>query len=326
MIFDGHGDIWTDITMKRLKGEKNIIKNHHLDRFKKGDMLGGIFVIWVDPPYDKEPEKRTLEIIQNMSSEILDNQDILKIVKTYDDFQRARQEEKLAVIIGMEGLSGIGDRVDLIDSLYLLGVRHMALSWNEENHLATGVLGDPERGLTELGFKAVRLMEKRGIIIDTAHANEKTFWDIMEASKGPIINSHSNSRVLCDHPRNLWDDQIKEIAKRGGLIGINAFNEFIDLDRKYQDINHLVKHINHMVGLVGIDHLAFGFDFFHYLKTDTIDSFVDDVNIGTRGLEDISKAGDLIKLLKKEGYSKEDIEKISYKNYERLFKEILKKD
>lgn len=323
MIFDGHGDIWTDVTLNRSKARKNIIKNEHLNRFKKANMIGGIFVIWVDPPYDKNPQARTLEIIEHMSSEIMENLDILKIVRNTEDFDGALSEDKLAVLIGMEGLSGIGDRVNLINTLYLLGVRHMALTWNEENLLATGVKGSPNRGLTKLGIDAVKLMEKLGIIIDLAHANDKTFWDVYENTKGPIINSHSNSRKLCDVARNIPDDQIKAIAKRGGLVGLNSFNEFVHVDREKQDIIHLAKHLDHLVEVAGIDHVSFGFDFFHYLKTDTIDSFVDDVNIGTKGFETVEKVPDLIDILYSKGYTKSDIEKISYKNYYRIIQNVL---
>lgn len=322
MIFDGHGDIWTDVTLKRSKGKRYIIKNMHLDRFKKGRMIGGIFVIWVDPPYDEDPQSRTLEIIEHMSSEIMENQDILKIVKNTKDFDQALAEGKLAVVIGMEGLSGIGDRVNLINALYLLGVRHMSLTWNEENLLATGVNGNPDRGLTEKGIQAVKLMEKLGIIVDLAHANDKTFWDIYENTTGPIINSHSNSRVLCNVPRNISDKQIRAISERGGLVGLNSFNEFVHLDRDKQDIYHLASHLDHMVEIAGIEHVSFGFDFFHYLKTDTIDSFVEDVNIGTKGFETIEKISDFIDILCSRGYTKEDIEKISYKNYYRIMKEV----
>lgn len=323
MIFDGHGDIWTDVTLKRSKGAKDVIRNMHLDRFKEGNMIGGIFVIWVDPPYDENFQARTLEIIEYMSTEIMENLDILKIVKCTDDFDRALKEDKLAVIIGMEGLSGIGDRVGLINALYLLGVRHMSLTWNEENLLATGVKGNPDRGLTEKGLDAVKLMEKLGIIIDVAHANDKTFWDIYENTTVPIINSHSNARALCNVPRNISDNQMKAIAKRGGLIGLNSFNEFIHLDREKQDIRHLVNHLDHMVEIAGIDHVGFGFDFFHYLKTNTIDSFVDDVNIGTKGFETVAQVPNLIDILYNRGYTKENIEKISYKNYYRIMKKIL---
>ncbi len=114
-------------------------------------MLGGIFIIWIDPDNDIDPRTQTLEIIEYMGTEIMENQDILKIVKSTEDFNAALEGgDKLAVIIGMEGLSGIGDNIDLINTLYLLGgVRHMSLTWNEENPLATGVKGNTNRGLTK---------------------------------------------------------------------------------------------------------------------------------------------------------------------------------
>jgi membrane dipeptidase len=198
----------------------------------------------------------------------------------------------------------------------------MSLTWNEENPLATGVRGNPNRGLTEKGIQAVKLMEKLGIIIDLAHANDKTFWDVYENTTGPIVNSHSNSRALCNVPRNISDKQIRAISERGGLVGLNSFNEFVHLDRDKQDIYHLASHLDHMVEIAGIEHVSFGFDFFHYLKTDTIDSFVEDVNIGTKGFETIEKISDFIDILCSRGYTKEDIEKISYKNYYRIMKEV----
>ena len=104
-------------------------------------------------------------------------------------------------------------------------------------------MGNPDRGLTEKGIQAVKLMEKLGIIVDLAHANDKTFWDIYENTTGPIINSHSNSRALCNVPRNISDKQIKAISERGGLVGLNSFNEFVHLDRDKQDIYHLASHL-----------------------------------------------------------------------------------
>jgi len=324
MIFDGHGDIWTDVAQRRKKGHRNIIKNVHLDRFKKGNMLGGIFIIWIDPDNDIDPRTQTLEIIEYMGTEIMENQDILKIVKSTEDFNAALEEDKLAVIIGMEGLSGIGDNVDLINTLYLLGVRHVSLTWNEENPLATGVKGNTNRGLSKKGIEAVQLMEKLGIIVDTAHANDKTFWDIYENTTGPIINSHSNARALCNVPRNITDDQIKAIAERGGLIGLNTFNEFVHIDKDKRDINNLANHLDYLVELVGIDHVGFGFDFFDYLEEDSMESFVEDKKtLSAKGIETIVKVPELIDILYNRGYSKEDIDKISYRNFYRIIEEVL---
>lgn len=324
MIFDGHGDIWTDVAQRRSKGHRDIIKNVHLDRFKKGNMIGGIFVIWIDPDNGIDPREQTLEIIEYMGTEIIENQDILKIVKSPENFNQAIKEDKLAIIIGMEGLSGIGDNVDLINTLYLLGVRHMSLTWNEENPLATGVKGNTNRGLTKKGIEAVQLMEKLGIIIDTAHANDKTFWDIYENTTGLIINSHSNARALCNVPRNLTDDQIKAIAEKDGLIGLNTFNEFVHTNKDKRDILHLANHLDYLVELAGIDHVGFGFDFFDYLEEDSMESFVEDEKVlSANGIETMAQVPDLIDILYSRGYSREDIEKISYRNFQRIIEKTL---
>lgn len=323
MIFDCHGDIWTDVTVQKSKGMENVIRNRHLDRLIKGNIIGGIFVLWIDPPHDKTPGKRLIEMIGATATEIMGNQDILRIILEKEDFNKALEEEKLAVVIGAEGLSGIGDNIDLINALYMFGLRHASLTWNEENLLATGARGNPERGLTVLGEKAVNLMEELGIIIDVSHANDKTFWDIYEKTTKPFIASHSNCRALCDVNRNLSDEQLKAISDRGGLVGLNSFNEFVHLDKEKQDLKHLVNHLDHLVEIMGVDHVCFGFDFFDFLENDTTDDFVEGDTIGTLGFENAYETQDLIDEMIKRGYSKEDIEKISYKNFHRIIKELI---
>ncbi len=323
MLFDIHGDIGTDVTVKRQKGLKNVIRDYHLERFKKGNMAGGIFVIWIDPPHDERPKERLHESIKAMSTEIWENQDILKVIYNKDDFYQAVKGNKFAVLLGLEGLSGIGEDVEWIYTLYQLGFRHATLTWNEQNALATGARGDVNRGLTTLGKDAIKIMESLGMILDVSHANDKTFWDVYNATTKPFIASHSNSRALCDVPRNLTDDQIKAIGEKDGLIGINAFNEFIHQDRDKRTVDYLINHIEHIVNLIGIDHVALGFDFFEYIENDTSDTFTDDPYVGTLGIEDISKGNNLVAKLGERGFSKEDIEKIGYKNFLNLMDRVL---
>lgn len=323
MIFDIHGDIWTDVTVRRLSGEKEVIKNHHLDRFKKGNMLGGIFVVWADPPHDKTPGKRLFESMKAMSAEIHDSRDILQVIYNSKDFYRSIEDKKLAVMLGLEGLSGIDDDIEKLYPLYQFGFRHVSLTWNEENKLATGVGGDVNRGLSKEGIEAVKLINKLGMILDVSHLNEKSFWDVYKASDKPFVASHSNARSLCDVPRNLWDDQIKAIGEKGGLIGINAFNEFVHVDSEKRTVDFLIKHIEHIADLIGIDKIALGFDFFEYLEGDTTDEFTEEPYKGTIGLEDISETNNLIKGLEKRGFSKEYIEGLSYKNFMNYIDKIM---
>jgi len=324
MLIDIHGDIWTDVTVKRSLGEKDIIKRYHLERFKKGHMAGGTFILWIDPPYDERPKERFLESVKYMCQEIWENQDILKVIHSSKDFYSAVDDGKLAVLLGMEGLSCLGDDPEGIYALYQLGFRQMSLTWNEQNAFATGVKGDEERGLTQLGKRAISIMENLGIILDVSHANDKTFWDICKVATKPIIASHSNARALCPVKRNITDEQIKAIGESGGLVGINAFNEFIHTDRDKRNVDYLVNHIEYIVDLIGIDHVAFGFDFFEYLEEDTSQTFIEDPYRGTPGIEDISKAPNLMRKLQERGFSKEDIEKMSYRNFLNLMDRVLK--
>ncbi|MFR2389271.1 dipeptidase, partial [Intestinibacter bartlettii] len=180
MIFDCHSDLFTDVTVKMLKGEKDIIKNHYLDELKNANLIGGIYVIWIDPPYDKCPQKRVKQVVECLTEEINSNSDIIKQIKQFSDFEVALKQDKLSVLVGMEGLSYIGEDVDMLHYFYdVVGARHASLTWNEQNALATGVGGDPLRGLTDSGKNAVRKLEELKMILDVSHANEKSFWDIM---------------------------------------------------------------------------------------------------------------------------------------------------
>lgn len=230
--------------------------------------------------------------------------------------------DRFAIVIGSEGLSYIGTNINLINALYLLGVRHATLTWNEENELATGAKGNPDRGLTKFGVEAVQRLEELGMIVDVSHANDKTFWDIYNVATKPFIASHSNCRALCNAPRNLTDEQLKAIKEKGGVVGLNAFADFVADDPKDRDIEHLVNHLDHMVEVMGIDHVGLGFDFDDYLTGETL-SFFAEGDVSTIGFENITKVPVLIKLLEKRGYSKEDIEKIKYKNFLRIIKQIL---
>ena len=323
MIFDSHADIWTDVTMMRQRGDRDIFKKKHLDKYITGGVNSGIFVIWIDPPFDINPKKRVLEIIENMSVEILENKDILVIAKNYDELITGIENDKLSIIIGMEGLSFIGDNIDWINTMYMFGARHASLTWNEENDLATGVRGNPDRGLTSLGEKAIKRIEDLGIILDVSHLNDKSFWDVAKIASKPLIASHSNCRTLCNNKRNLTDDQLRFIKEINGVVGLNAFSDFVSDIKEDRDLLHLADHIDHMVDIMGIDHIGFGFDFCDYLEGDTMSSFAEEESANTRNFEDITKVPSLIDELRSRGYKDSDIEKISYKNYFRIIKEIL---
>lgn len=324
MNFDAHCDIWTDITYHYLNGETDIFRKYHYERLKKGQIEGGIFVIWNDPPYDETPLERTRQMMEAIAHEEYFSEDILKVARNYDEIVRAKQSGKMYTLIGLEGLKSIGEDVDMIDEFYKFGARHAGLTWNEQNDLATGAKADENRGLTDKGREAVKRIEKLGMILDVSHLNDKSFWDLMGVATGPVVASHSNCRAICNHKRNLLDDQLKVISETGGIVGINSFNELVHLDEKEQTVEMLVKHLSRMVDVMGIDHVGFGFDFCEFLQGDALSSFSSQSNPYTIGLEDASQVPNVITEMKRVGFNQEEIEKIAYKNWHRVIKQVIK--
>ncbi len=315
MIFDAHSDTLTDFTNKILKGENNIFKKYHYQNFIKGKIEGSIFVIWVEKENYNRAVDRVKEIQSSLKKELEYCNDVIKIVKSYDEIIEAKKANKIYIILGFEGLISIGDNLDIIDNYYEYGIRHASLTWNEENSLATGIRGDSNRGLTALGKKAIKKMNDNGIIIDVSHLNDKSFFDCLDTTEKPIIASHSNSRKLCNHMRNLTDEQLKAIRDLNGVVGLNSYKEFIDSDKTKQNIDRAIDHIKYIAEKIGVDHIGLGFDYNEYLDDDDT-PFIE-------GLENASKSYSIIEKLEKNGFNKEEIEKIAYKNFHRIIKEIL---
>ncbi|KUO74344.1 MAG: peptidase M19 [Clostridia bacterium BRH_c25] len=321
-ILDSHSDILTDVTIRRLGGETDIFRKYHVDRLRKGNVKGLILVVWVDPPHTDNPARRVLDVLGATFEEIEDMKEFAGIVYKACDMDEIQSSGRIPIVLGMEGLSGLGGNASLMIMLHKLGIRHASLTWNEENEFATGISSkNTDRGITEQGIKVVKMMEALGMIVDVSHANEKTFWDICEHTEKPFIASHSNVYKLCSVPRNLKDDQIKAIAQRGGVIGINAWPDFVD--KESPSLEKLVLHIDYIADMVGIDHIGFGFDFCDFLNGNTTVSFQEGETTASSDIEDASKIPKLIKLLKKKGYNTQDIEKIAYKNMENIIKKLI---
>lgn len=321
MVFDAHSDIWTDVTVRRLRGEKDVFRRRHLDRLRKGRIDGAIFVIWADPPNDRRPYDRNLEFMQAIREEACEAEDILAIVKNCEGAEQARAEGKFYAFIGLEGLSGVGDKLERIDEYYAFGARHASLTWNEQNMLATGVGGDPDRGLTELGKKAVRKIQGNHMLLDVSHLNEKSFWDLVSMAGCPVVASHSNCKALCGAPRNLTDDQLRAIGDLGGVVGVNAFGEFIDEDPAGRTAAKLAEHVCHITDLIGVEHVGMGFDFSEFLDRETVQSFSGQNVNPTIGLENASHVPGFVAAIREAGFSGKEVGMISSGNFHRVLEE-----
>ena len=196
-----------------------------------------------------------------------------------------------------------------------LGIRMGSLTWNDENALATGAKGNPEHGLSELGERLIGKMNELKMIVDVSHANEKTFWDIMKMNPRAVVATHSNAYALCDHYRNLKDEQLMEIKKRDGLVGMNAARYFVSRNSEEQTVLMLAKHARYIADLIGVEHVACGFDFMDFCEGGE-DAVIE-------GLGNASQGNQYIAALHEVGFNDEEVKLICGGNFERFLKKYL---
>ncbi len=310
-IFDLHADIGWDILSKHEQGRTHVLREEHLPKLIKGEVLGVGIASYFEGSEDWD---RMQKMVLAARQEIEENLDSVTWIKSKTDLEETGKPQ---VVMTVEGMCGIRDQAEeKIQWLYDQGVRIASLCWNDENALATGVKGTVTRGLTEEGRKAVRKMDELGMILDVSHTNEKTFWDMVEVVRGPLIATHSNTRALCEVHRNLTDQQIMAIAAKGGVIGLNAARNFIDSNPEHQDALHLAAHGRYIADLVGVEHLAVGFDF--------MDFFEDHATSMGTDLISALQAQNLIRGLRAQGFSEGECQVISYDNALRILRQTLK--
>lgn len=309
-IFDLHADIGADVLSQHHSGKENVLLTRHSDKCLKGEVSAIAMASFFS---GKETYEEMQEMILTLENE-LENQQVWKRVLSSQDLNN---ESPLA-LMSVEGMCGIREHeTEAIAWMYEHGIRLASLCWNEENALATGVKGNPERGLSEMGRHVISKMDELHMVIDVSHANEKTFWDILDCAKGLVIATHSNAYALCDHPRNLKDEQIKALAARGGLIGMNSCAYFIDHDLTKVNVDALAKHAAYIKELVGIDHLACGFDFMDFFGEEDAAYTICD-------MKNASYAQNFIQALKNNHFSDSEIKKIAYQNVIDRFSKYLR--
>ncbi|SNX54550.1 dipeptidase [Thermoanaerobacterium sp. RBIITD] len=292
-----------DLTKRNLEGHIDLI------RLEEGMVHLQVFAAFVDPEHmRKNAATKVLKMIDKLY-QLMDKTDKLKLILKGDDIGIIKKENKIGAILSIEGGEALEGDLALLRMFYKLGVRAMTLTWSLRNDLGDGVEGNENSGLTNFGKEVIKEMNRLGMIVDVSHLNEKGFWDAVELSKKPVIASHSDCKALCKHPRNLNDDQIKAIADKGGVIGINFCTYFLRDDGN-SSIDDVLNHIDHIVNIVGMKHVGFGSDFDGIEKT-------------PEELYDVTCFPKIIDGLKQRGYSDSDIDLISHGNFERVIKNIL---
>lgn len=357
IIADTHNDVLSGQVLNgnALDSDLRGIAHTDLRRMQEGGVSIQVFSIFCNERYGKgRAFNRALQLIDSLDAVVKRNPGVLMDVRSPKELKKALKQGKIASMKGVEGGHMIEDSMEYLDSLYKRGARYLTLTWNNSVPWASSAADETSGkvttpGLNDFGKSVVRRMNELGMMIDISHVGEQTVKDVLAITTKPIIASHSSAYHFNAHPRNLKDEQIKAIADNGGVIFVNFYSGFLDstymrrkaaiqdtyrkqvdslkqLDKTsfyidewlakeyphaFEDLRSplslLIDHIDHLVKVGGINHVGLGSDF------DGIESTPKTID----GVEDYPL---VIEALKQRGYTNKEINKITGKNFIRVFK------
>ena len=315
-------DTHTDTPLWFTRGDFSVGKRKsnqvNIQKMEEGKLDSQFLAIFLaqkerDEASSQAAVEKCLKMIENTYADVAKYQDACGIALTEEDARRLKAEGKKAFFLGIENGYAIGKDIKNVKKFKDMGIQYMTLSHSYDNDIcnSSSHTEDASKGLTAFGRKVVKEMNKVGMMIDVSHVSEGTFWDVIKYSKDPIFASHSSVKALCDHDRNLTDDQLRALAKNGGVIQICIYDGYLNNDAKAASIDDIVKHIDHAVKVAGIDHVGIGSDF--------------DGGGGVLGCKgDNDMINITVKLIEK-GYSEEDIRKIWGGNFFRVMNQVINK-
>jgi membrane dipeptidase len=359
IVIDTHDD-----TTQRLLDPHFDISVPHTDgnidipRMRDGGLTAIFFSIWIDGRImGPEAVKRAIDQIDAVRETVRKHPDALLLATTADDIREAKKQHKIAALMGVEGGHMMGNDLAVLRTFAALGVRYMTLTHMVNNEWADSSTAKPEHnGLTDFGKDVVREMNRLGMIVDISHVSDKTFYDALEVSKAPVFASHSSCRALCNSPRNMTDDMIRDLAKHGGVIQINYHvgflsQEFRDFENAHPEVekeineevkkhcgtdesctsvagDQVVRDMMKAGKLPKVDWTAIVEHIDHAVKVGGMDH----VGLGSDfdgavmpiGMEDVSHLPEITDALLKKGYSESDIRKILGENTLRVLTEVQK--
>lgn len=287
----------------------------HMQAAKIKAQFFACFTYWKDYEHTGGYEKayeHVCEMIDYLKGQTERYQEYISLTHSYDEMQKHAGENRISAFLTVEEGGVLNSRIERIDELYQKGVRFITLIWNYENCLGHPNSKDASamlKGLTPFGIDAVKRMGETGMIVDVSHASDGTFWDVIEYAKGPVVASHSNCRAICNHPRNLSDDMIQNLADKGGVAGVNFYGPFLG-SPKESKIDEMVAHVLHMIRVGGSAFPAIGTDFDGFDGMEVLE------------IPDVSRMELLWDALKKAGLSEEQLDNIWGGNAERVLKSM----
>ncbi|MEW9096931.1 MAG: dipeptidase [Clostridiaceae bacterium] len=311
-IIDLHCD--TIYLLEQEKKGGNLYKNNFsvdIEKLKRGGSLAQFFALFIDKSECKDAKESCIKLMDRFYSEINQYSDHISLARNFQEMQENKDKGKISAFLTIEGGEALNGDMENLYYFFENGVRLITLTWNYPNEIGFSSSKDEyvDKGLTFFGTDLIDEMNRLGMLIDVSHLSDRGFYEVADRTKIPFIASHSNAREIKPHRRNLTDTMIKVLSEKGGVMGINFYSDFLG-DSHMGMVKDIVAHIKHIRNVGGIDCIALGSDF------DGIGSPVE--------IEDISQMDKLIFALEKEGFSFDEMERILYKNAQRVIRDTLK--
>jgi membrane dipeptidase len=362
ILIDTHNDIPTTAIDGGVSFDQALKTKTHsdLERMKEGGVDAQFFSIWCDGNM-KNPFAWANREIDTVMAWARRNPDRMMMASRVSDIKKAVRQKKLAALLGVEGGHMIENDIGKLIELHKIGVRYMTITWNNSTPWATSALDETtkadslkHKGLTDFGKSVIKMMNQLGMLVDLSHVGEQTFWDCINTTTKPVLISHSCVYALCGHRRNLKDEQIKAVAKNGGVIHLNFYSGFLDPAFEARSDAFTAKHKAEMDSMLKVNPEPYFTEVYLFNKypeevkalrppmsllLDHLDYIVkmvgvdyvglgsdfDGVNSLPAGLDGVEDFPKITAELVKRGYSKKDIRKILGENFLRVFKANEKK-
>jgi microsomal dipeptidase-like Zn-dependent dipeptidase/anthranilate/para-aminobenzoate synthase component II len=259
-------------------------------------------------PLADHPKQYTDQIFDKIEAIVAKHSPYISIARTPDDLWMHKHQGKKSIMLGIENGHALEGSLDNLRHFAQRGIVYMTLCHNGDNDICDSARGEhTHNGVSAFGREVISEMNRLGIMVDLSHAGEKSFYDALELSRTPIVCSHSSCRALCDHPRNLTDDQMHALAQKGGVMQVTLYHGFLVKDGE-ATLDDAMRHLDHAIEVMGIDHVGLGTDF--------------DGDGGIRGLASSAELLNYTRELLKRKYSEADIQKLWGGNFLRVMREV----
>ena len=345
IVVDAHNHIMIELAYQRNRGKTAVFSNYYAPRIRQGGVDVIMMVVGGDSTSLTDRSDLfwwgTIRVMDMLLLEAEESADTMAICLNFRDIEETLAAGKIAVLMTLEGVRPLTGKLNMdslavLRSFYRQGLRQLQLVDMGRNRVGDGHLEVRTNSrLTRFGIDVVKECNRLGMLIDVAHLNDAGFWDVIETSQQPILDTHSCVRALCEHVRNRTDEQIKALAQNGGVLGLSFMHKYVGGGDTKPKVDALVRHIDHIAELVGVDYVGLGPD--HYEGELWTDNGCDPApgywegsygglsegSAFVEGLEDVTKLPTVTEALVKRGYTNEDIKKVLGGNLLRVYRQVL---